>query len=210
MENLKIKFGIILLVMATNFSFGQTSQDYKTLMQAFQTSYTSENAGEYKQALDVLKAVYDEKSYELNLRLGWLNYLSGMFVESSAFYQKAMKLKPYAIEPKLGYVYPLSALGYWDQVKKQYTEILEIDPQNTLANYRFGQLLYGKGDYAGALKLFEKVVNLYPFDYDSMIMYAWTNLKLGKTREAEILFYKTLIIKPNDSSALEGLKLLKP
>jgi len=202
-----IVFGLILL---TTFSQAQTSQDYKSLMQAFQSSYTLENTGEYKQALDVLKAVYDEKSYELNLRIGWLNYLSGMFVESQAFYQKAMRLKPYAIEARLGYVYPLTALGYWDQIKKQYTEILEIDPLNTLANYRYGQLLYGKGDYAGALKHFEKVVNLFPFDYDGMIMYAWTNLKLGKSREAEILFYKTLLIRPNDTSALDGLKMLKP
>lgn len=210
MENLKNTTALLIMVIIANIAMAQTSQNYKTQMQAFQDSYTHETAGEYKLALDDLKAVYDEKSYELNLRIGWLNYLTGMFVESSAFYQKAMRLKPYAIEAKLGYVFPISALGYWDQVKKTYLEIIEIDPQNTLANYRYGQLLYGKGDYAGALKLFEKVVNLYPFDYDGMIMYAWTHLKLGKSREAEVLFYKTLLIKPNDTSALDGLRLLKP
>jgi hypothetical protein len=48
-------------------------------------------------------------------------------------------------------------------------------------------------------------VNLYPFDYDGTIMFAWTNLKILKLREAKLLFQKALLIKPGDSSALEGL-----
>jgi hypothetical protein len=40
-------------------------------------------------------------------------------------------------------------------------------------------------------------------------MFAWTNLKLGKTREAKILFNKTLLYNPDDASAKEGLGLIK-
>ncbi len=36
-----------------------------------------------------------------------------------------------------------------------------------------------------------------------------TNLKLGKFREAEVLFNKVLMNKPNDKSAIEGLGLIK-
>ncbi|MEZ5148220.1 MAG: hypothetical protein R2759_14450 [Bacteroidales bacterium] len=54
----------------------------------------------------------------------------------------------------------------------------------------------------------KKVVNLYPFDYDGLIMFAWTNLKLGKLREAKVLFNKVLMYKPDDSSALEGLSVI--
>ena len=94
-------------------------------------------------------------------------------------------------------------------MKQQYGKILEIDPKNTLANYRIGMIYYGSEDYSLALKYFEKVVNLYPFDYDGTIMYAWTNFKLGKLREAEILFKKALLIKPGNESAKEGLQLVK-
>jgi cytochrome c-type biogenesis protein CcmH/NrfG len=70
-------------------------------------------------------------------------------------------------------------------------------------------IYYGRKDYAKAEKYLEKVVNLYPFDYDSMILYAWTNFQLGKLREAQVLFNKVLLNKPKDASALEGLSLIK-
>jgi tetratricopeptide (TPR) repeat protein len=185
------------------------AQDYKAVQDAFEKSYLYEYSGDYSKAIDRLKEVYSEESYEINLRLGWLTYMAGFFTESTAYYQKAIDLKPLSIEAKFGFVYPASALGNWEQVKKQYNEILKIDDQNTQANYRLGSIFYGNEDYTTALKYFEKIVNLYPFDYDGLLMYAWTNLKLGKFREAEVLFNKVLMNKPNDKSALEGLNLIK-
>ena len=40
-------------------------------------------------------------------------------------------------------------------------------------------------------------------------MLAWSNLKLGKTREAKIYFNKALLYSPDDASAREGLGLIK-
>ncbi|MCX6304516.1 MAG: tetratricopeptide repeat protein [Bacteroidetes bacterium] len=187
--------------------FSQTN--YPTLQDAFGKSHLYESRGNFTDAISVLKSVYQEDSYETNLRLGWVTYLAGLFTESSAYYQKAIKLKPYAIEPKLGFANPASALGNWDQVISQYNDILAIDPQNTTVNYRMGSIYYGRKDYARAEKYLEKVINLYPFDYDSMILYAWTNFKLGKLREAQVMFNKVLLNKPTDTSALEGLGLIK-
>ena len=199
-------FAISLFLFIT---LGLSSQNYTALHEAFGKSYEFESKGNYTEAISVLKKVYQEDSYEINLRLGWVTYLAGQFTESSAYYQETMKLKPYSIEAKFGFVYPASALGNWDQVITQYNEILTIDPQNTLANYRMGSIYYGRKDYAKAEKYLEKVVNLYPFDYDSLVLYAWTNLKLGKMREAQVLFNKVLLNRPKDSSALEGLSLIK-
>jgi len=184
-------------------------QDIKKIQTAFSESYTKEYMGDYTSAIQLLKNVYDENSYEVNLRLGWLTYMAGFFTESSAYYQKCMELKPISIEARFGYTYPASAMGNWELVKKQYKDILEIDPQNSVANYKLGSIYYGNEDYTNALKYFEKVVNLYPFDYDGLLMYAWTNLKLGKYREAEVLFNKVLMYKPNDKSAIQGLAEIK-
>jgi Tfp pilus assembly protein PilF len=63
-------------------------------------------------------------------------------------------------------------------------------------------------EFGNATKLFEKVVNLYPLDYDSVIMLAWSKLNSSKPAEAKVLFKQALIIRPNDSSALSGLKLI--
>lgn len=189
--------------------FFSTAQDTGQLQEAFSKSYEYEGQGDYAQAVNVLKSVYLEDSYELNVRLGWLSYSSGQFMESMAYYQKSINLKPYAIEPRFGFVLPAAALGNWDMVTSQYQKILEIDPMNTLANYRMGLINYNKEEYESALKYFEKVVNLYPFDYDSVIMYAWTNYKLKKMREAKVLFQKAMLIRPGDESATEGLSLIK-
>ncbi len=207
METLKKSILLTLIVMT--LSSVTFSQDYKALQSAFEKSYFYEYSGEYQKSIDLLKGVYLEESYEINLRLGWLSYMAGFFTESIAYYQKAVDLNPLSIEAKFGYVYPASAMGNWEQVKKQYNDILKIDPQNSLTNYRLGSIYYGNEDYSTALKYFEKVVNLYPFDHDALLMYAWTNLKIGKLREAEVLFQKVIMNKPNDASAIEGLGMIK-
>jgi tetratricopeptide (TPR) repeat protein len=188
-------------------AFGQV--DYAAMQEAFSKSHQYESRGNFIDATSVLKAVYVEDSYEINLRLGWVTYLNGQFTESAAYYQKTMKLKPYSIEAKLGFANPASALGNWDQVMTIYNEILVIDPQNSVVNYRLGSIYYGRKDYTKAEKYLEKVINLYPFDYDTMILFAWTNYRLGKLREAQVMFNKVLLNKPKDASALEGLGLIK-
>lgn len=200
-------FHFSLLLIISLSTHAQTN--YSSLQEAFSKSYAYESRGNFSDAITTLKSIYQEDSYEINLRLGWVTYLAGLFTESSAYYQKAIKLKPYAIEAKIGFANPASALGNWDQVVSQYDEVLTIDPQNTTVNYRLGSIYYGRKDYAKAEKYLEKVINLYPFDYDSMILYAWTEYRLGKLREAQVLFNKALLIRPSDTSAKEGLGLIK-
>jgi tetratricopeptide (TPR) repeat protein len=186
-----------------------TAQDYSKLSAAFSESYAKEKAGKYSDAASSLKTVYDANSYEINLRMGWLTYLGGQFTESLNYYNKAIDLMPYAIEPRLGVVLPASSLGNWDMVVAQYNKILAIDPNNTVTLYRLGLISYDRKDYKQAYQYFEKVVNLYPFDYQSVLMLAWTNYRLGKTRDAKVLFNKALLYYPEDPSAKEGLSLIK-
>ena len=70
-------------------------------------------------------------------------------------------------------------------------------------------MYYETKDYEQAARHFEKVINLFPLDSLSLLMYAWSNFQLGKTREAEVLFNEMLIINPGNASALEGLELIK-
>jgi tetratricopeptide (TPR) repeat protein len=198
-----------LLMIFTFIVMVAGAQDYAKLTAAFSDSYAKEKSGKYGDAATALKAYYDADSYEINLRLGWLTYLQGQFTESMGYYNKAIDLMPYAIEPRLGLVLPASSLGNWDMVIAQYSKILTIDPNNTVTLYRLGLISYDRKDYNQAYKYFEKVVNLYPFDYQSVVMLAWTNYKLGKTREAKILFNKALLYYPEDASAKEGLSLIK-
>jgi len=205
MDILKKAWAICLIILSPALF----AQDASSLEKIFEETYELESSGEYSKAISLLKEVYNGESYEINLRLGWLTYLSGNFTEAIPYYQKSIQLKPLSIEARLGLVYPASSLGNWTQVEKMYMEILEIDPQNPLVDYRMGLINYGREDYAAAEKYFRKVINFYPFDYDGTIMMAWTNFKLGKQREAKVLFQKVLLISPGDESANEGLELLK-
>lgn len=199
-----------LLIIATAFPFRQAaSQDYKVLQEAFSSSYTLEAAGKYTAAIDAIKKHYDESSYEINVRMGWLNYMAGLFTEATTYYARAITLMPYSIEARLGYTYPAAAQGNWEQVIGKYQEILRIDPSHYTANYKLGSIYYTRKDYSTAFKYFEKLVNMYPFDYDALHMFAWTNFQMGKLREAKVLFNKTLLNKPGDASATEGLSLIK-
>ncbi|MBX7224714.1 MAG: tetratricopeptide repeat protein [Chitinophagales bacterium] len=205
MEFLKTSF-MCLLVMSAMNSF---AQDAKTLQTAFSNSYSHETQGKYVDALTDLKTVYSATSYECNLRYGWLYYLQGKNTESISYYQKAIDLMPAAVEPLWGLVNPLLAAEKWSEVEKTYQAILKLDPKNSTANYRLGLSNYYNKNYVQAKKYFDVVINLYPFDYNGTLMSAWTNYFLGNMSEAKVLFNKVLVITPNDSSALEGLGLIK-
>ncbi len=202
----KIKlFAIATAIIASSVNLSAQS----AVINAFKKSYALEKKGDFKKAAAELKNVYDAKSYEINLRLGWLNYQAGVFTESVAHYQKAINLMPYSEEAKFGLIYPKAATGKWEEVISLYKKILANNANNTTANYRLGLIYYGKKDYPKAYKYFKKVVDLYPFGYDGMLMLAWTNFQQGKMREAKVLFNKVLMYSPSDKSALEGLSLIK-
>ncbi|RLD48136.1 MAG: hypothetical protein DRI94_12985, partial [Bacteroidetes bacterium] len=82
----------LLLINALN------AQDLKTV---FKKSYELEKNGKYIEAIEKIKTVYDENSYEINLRLGWLAYSAGSFTESISYYNKAIELMPLSIEAQL-------------------------------------------------------------------------------------------------------------
>jgi tetratricopeptide (TPR) repeat protein len=177
-------------------------------MKAFEKSYVLEKSGDFNGAVKQLKDIYQEDSYEFNLRLGWLQYNAGQFEASKAYYRKALTLMPYSEEAKFGIILPLSAKGEINEVIVYYQKILENSPANTVALYRLGMVYYGRKEWSQAHRLFQKVVDLYPFHYDGLLMLAWTQLQMGKSREARVLFNKALLYSPGDKSALEGLNLL--
>lgn len=201
-----LKKTIVALLTITALS-GQAQN--KELAAAFSKSYDYEAIYKYDAAIAELNTVYNEKSYETNLRLGWLNYAAGKHKESIKFYQKAMVLMPASTEAKWAIINPLTQLESWTEIEKTYLSILKLDAKNTTANYNLGTIYYYRKDYVNAKKYYDVSLNLYPFGYNNMLMSAWTNYFLGNKNEAVILFNKTLLYSPNDKSALEGLSLIK-
>lgn len=204
MKRIKNSIGLIMILTSLNV----LAQD-KTLMNAFSQSYDYEAIQKYDAAIATLNTVYSPSSYELNIRLGWLNYLAGKHKESITFYQKAIALMPAATEPMWAIINPFTKLENWKEIEKNYLSILKLDAKNATANYNLGLIYYYRKDYLNAKKHFDVSLNLYPFGYNNMIMSAWTNYFLGNKNEAKTLFNKSLLYSPNNKSALEGLSLIK-
>lgn len=185
------------------------SQNNSSLQKAFSNSYELEAQEKYSEAIKTLQSVYSESSYELNMRLGWLYYLNNDHNSSIKYYSNSMRIMPVATEPLWLIISPLATLEKWNEVEKIYIRILKLDPKNALANYRLGLIYYYRKDYVRAKKYFDVSLNLFPFEYNYMLMSAWTNYFLGNKNDARVLFNKVLLYSPNNTSALEGLSLLK-
>ena len=201
----KIGFNLICFLLITNVS----AQDYKLLQNAFAQSYVFEANKNYVGAIEILLKVSNEKTYESNLRLGWLYYASQNYSESINHYQKACDVMPASIEAKLGIVLPLTALGSWDKVITVYNEILKIDSKYAVVNYKLGLIYYTRENYALAKKYFDVYLNLFPFDFDILNISAWNNFRMGNVEIAKSLFNKALLVYPNNSDCLEGLRQCK-
>lgn len=204
-----ISFLSVVLLLA-GFSLLVASQPKDEKIKAFNNSLKKEKNKSLKGAIDAILGIYDanKDDYLVNLRLGWLYYSNGEYALSKKYYQRALEIEQ-CVEARLGYTYPLSALGEWDAVKKEYEEILKVDFQNYTANLRLGQIIYNAKDYSRAKTYFQKVVQLYPSDYEGLLYLGWSNYFLDKKNDAKEAFIKVLMLNENDSSASEGLALIR-
>jgi len=195
----KTIFSLAICTIATVTNAQKTTQ-VNVLQSAFKKSYESEYNLKYAKAIEELTPVYDTKSYELNLRLGWLNYLNIKYVASLEFYKKCIELAPKSIEAKLGVIYPLANLERWDEVMVQYNEILKLDPTNMTANFQLALINYNRKDYAQALPYITTYVSSYPFNFDGVNLMGWIHYASGKKDVAKTYFQKALLINPSSKN----------
>lgn len=175
---------------------------------AFAKSYQLETDGRYAEAASELEAL-KQNTYAVNLRLGWLYYQGGQYTVSLNYYARAINQKPTSVEARLGYVLPAAKLKAWTNVGAQYDAILKLDPNNYKANYYRGLMFYNMGNYKTASLYFDKMCNLYPFDYDVVILSAWNSYYLKDMSKSRALFDQALLIQPNSASAKEGRGLTR-
>jgi len=200
---------ISLLICLTCLSYIVHAQkDAEQVISAFAESYKEEAAKDLDKAITALHGVYTESSYEMSLRLGWLYYSKKEYLQSVKYYGAALKLKPKSIEAMLGMVNPEAALQNWTTVFETYKKILSADPNHAVANYRIALMYYYRKDYANAQMHLQKVLDLYPFDYDSMLLMAQTKVAAGKVSEAKAWYEKVAMYNPSDTNVRNYLRKL--
>jgi tetratricopeptide (TPR) repeat protein len=174
---------------------------------AFSKSYSFEYEAQYNKAISALTDIHTD-SYQINLRLGWLHYLNKDYIKSEQAYKKAIGSEPNSIEARFGLVLPLSATGNWNNVLANYLDIVKLDPNNSIANYRIAGIYFTRKDYANATSYLKKVLKLYPFDYDSNLLFGKILLQQTKNSEAKKYFIKALEYNPQSEEAISVLKKL--
>jgi len=177
------------------------------IKKAYYESYNYEKMGDYKDAIKVLIPVYKEFSngYTINLRLGWLFYLSKKYQNALDHYKKASLVSPFSIEAKLGIMRTYISAGDYSNALKVGEVILKTDYYNYYGNYYEVVALYYKKRYDTALKLINKMLSLYPTSVLFLtqlgkVYYAKGNVKLAKR-----IFEDILILDPNNVVAKEYL-----
>lgn len=188
-----------------------SSQSGDDNVKAFNESIQFENKGQYDQAISSLTKIYsaNKENHLINIRLGWLYYQKKDYTKSKEYYRNSIKLNTSSIEAKLGLTLPLSALNEWDEIMKLYFEVINIDSKNYTANLRLGQIYLSNADYANAKKYLEVAYKHYSSSYEPNLSLGYTYLYLGDMTNAKKLLTQALMLKQNDSVALEGLKLIK-
>ena len=197
----------LIWVTALFFTCIAHAQTSKTT-DAFTQSYKGESSKEYLAAIISIENVYDANSYAMNLRLGWLHYLLKEYTKSQTYYNKAVTLEPKSIDARLGYINATAALQNWDEVLKTYKDILVIDPNNTLVNYRVGYIYYYRKNFQEAEKYVLKVRELYPFDFDTNFLLGSINVGEGKIVEAKRFYQLAQMYNPDNTDVKDALSKL--
>lgn len=203
---MKTLLPLLFLLLSGTGAFAQDVS--QPVLNAFSASYTAEASKDYAKAIAALTPVYNQNSYEMNLRLGWLEYLSKDYTSSARYYRQAIKLKPSSIEAMLGLVNPLAAQQTWADVFATYQKILSIDPNHSLVNYRIALMYYYRKEFASAEKHLARVIDHYPFDYDIVLLSAQVKLALGKLGESKALYQRALLYNPNNQEIKNVLSKL--
>jgi tetratricopeptide (TPR) repeat protein len=198
----KIGFGILFCAC---LSLGTAAAD------DLQISYSLEYYGKYADACTLGEKLTAEnpKEYFFALRAGWLAYLAGKYSRSLDLYQNALLLKSDSLEPRLGQLLPLLALGKYKQVEMTALAILRSDPKNYTARIKLAYALYLAGEFSRSEKQYAELEADFPSDATVLMGLGWAQLKQGKKSPAQQQFNRVKTMFPENKYADEGLKWAK-
>jgi len=194
---------LIFAFIVTSFTALTALTDFQT---KYQESFSLEYQKKYTQAINSLLKIYPkyQYDYELNLRLGWLNYKSGKYEESIKYLLKANNINKNALEPLNMILLPLTALGKIKEVKKYALIVLKKSPADYYANIRLAYAYYKNQNYKQALHQYKILNSFYPSDNNVKLGLAATYLKLKNFLNSRKYYLEILKTSPYHKTAYQG------
>ncbi len=194
---------LLLLFLGASGLRAQDSLSYEAIRDAYYRSYQYEKVQDYENAIRALMPVYKAypEGYTINLRLGWLYYLSGRYANALEHYGKAVQTAPMAVEPRLGYMLPLLAQGRYAEVEQVAYHVLNTDYYNYYGNLRLAFALRMQQKWELAEAVTRKMLTLYPTDISFLTELGLIRDALGARAEARAIFQDVLILDPENETA---------
>ncbi len=129
-------------------------------------SVEAERSWDYAKGIAALMEQYDAHrgDYALNLRLGWLNYLSGQNDEAQRYYKAAVEAAPKSIEAKVGSLLPLLAAAKYADAETLARQVVAAHPLNYYANLRLAMALRLQNKTGDARAVVKRMLSAYPTD----------------------------------------------
>lgn len=208
----------ICLVIAALTANGPTSVRKRgrigdeDVRECYQDSHYYERSQDYHAAIEALLPVFERnrRGYTVNLRLGWLHYLSGDYANAESYYRTAIKTSSDSIEAKLGYTLPLMAQGRYQRLEFVTKQILRADQRNYYGSLRLGFALRMQGKHSSAEKVIRRMLRLYPTDVSFLTELAFAKLAQGRASSAKVVFGNVLKLDPDNWIAKQQLGLDQP
>lgn len=174
---------------------------------AYHKSYRYEKSQNYDDAIKAITPVITAypQGYTVNLRLGWLYYLSGNYANAKAYYQAAMKIAPASIEAKLGYTLPLLAQERYEESEMITKQILRVDASNYYANLRLAYSLRMQKKLDAAEEVLNNLLPSYPTDVKFLAELGLVKVAQNQREAARKIFSDVLILDPENIVAKEQL-----
>ncbi|MFC1749062.1 tetratricopeptide repeat protein [Pseudomonadota bacterium] len=201
-NEISMKQKIISLCLLSIISLSGYAAD-DAVRDAYVRSFQYEQSQNYDDAIRALMPIYNSvpKAYTINLRIGWLYYLSGHYSNSLMHYQKAAKAQTNAVEPQLGQLLPLLAQQRYDEVEKIANKIIRTDKYNYYANLRRIIALRYQDKLESAQKATRKMRVLYPGDITFIEQEALLYEQKKDYDNADVRYRDLLVLDPENVTA---------
>lgn len=146
-------FGSIAVFLVVSVNPVRGADSPLTPEQRVLSSYRLEAKNKFPEAVDAIMPLYLEsrENYFLNLRLGWLFYLQGIYSNSFKHYKAALNAEPEAVAPRQGFIAIYTAEGKWELVTREAEEILASSPGHTQTRQILVRSLIERKNWAAAL-----------------------------------------------------------
>jgi Tfp pilus assembly protein PilF len=121
--------------------------------------------------------------------------------------QSDLNLKA-TINEKLNRGHREAALKHYEQAELCYRSVLELEPENAIANHRLAVLADRRGDFATSEKYYLAALKREPNDPDLLSDLGYSYLLQGRPMESERCLFAALRANPRHQKARDNLNLL--